>query len=965
MIQYDKDNPGETSGKSNSTVPTVSTTTPRSSGIVLCKWLPTLSSFSRLISKVDDEVESNAESGVNILQYDESVVIFPKDAAFDINNDNNDNQEEWRIDGLLRLLSEDEDEIDGINRNTGQCESWNLGETDPEFIHRLHSNDDRFRGRDNNLVSSHCYATIEKRSCFQYNGVAISLFSPSVTIQPLKSMVISIVGLATASQQQGDCDDTMSILMQAFWKRQLVGKVIAFEDRWTSRIKVTAGTDSNYGIRSTDERTDNDGNHRPEETAISGNVVYVVVESCTPLTIMARSPTAISTNEEYHKGTLYLPNNFYMALPSTYITIRPTSLQSSLQEYVGLDSDTTSSFRPTNIDRQSLLRPPTATASLLMDTLDCIRSLCVGNGDVPRTFLLSGPPGVGKTFSVSWAAKAHPATLLCSIRGSELLQGTTSGRSSPARALESEFLKMVERISLRERRKNEDGFAVAGLVFLDECDALVSVDSVATMLADLLDRVSRTRTSLSSKDGELNDVERYWKRIVVVGATNRIDSIPHYLRRAGRFDRELPMSPPSVQKRTELLSSLLTNLQSHFSSKEITHELDEAKKAEYTLPLQDELQEIAELCVGFVAADLSALVRKAWLISLQENNANNAITFSHLDSARNLVGASALRDASLAAPPKITWDDIAGDPGGAKTALRQAIEWPRLKAREFAILGLQPCRGILLHGPPGCAKTTLARAAAGSSGVAFLSLSPAQVYASSYVGEAERTVRQAFHLARSTAPCILFFDEIDSIFGSGSSSSSNNDSGSLGGNGRGSSAEARVLSTFLNEMDGVDIAAGGKDGVLVLGATNRPWTLDPALLRPGRLGDKIIFLPPPDKEARRSIFERQFSMAAAVNKSKANSEMSWDLDFSILVELSEWMTGAEIVGACQEAKIHWMREVILDPQLARGDSSNNDECQQQDCIVNALMSIKPLLSNPEALEEFQVFENREKKSFDR
>jgi len=380
---------------------------------------------------------------------------------------------------------------------------------------------------------------------------------------------------------------------------------------------------------------------------------------------------------------------------------------------------------------------------------------------------------------------------------------------------------------------------------------------------------------------------------------------------------------------------------------------------------QDEIREIAELCVGFVAADLSALVRKAWLLSLQEYNGgdNTNILFSHLEAARDLVGASALRDASLAAPPKITWDDIAGDPGGAKTALRQAIEWPRLKAREFAMLGLQPCRGILLHGPPGCAKTTLARASAGSSGVAFLSLSPAQVYASSYVGEAERVVRQAFHLARSTAPCILFFDEIDSIFGS--CGGNGGDSGSLGGSGRGSSAEARVLSTFLNEMDGVDIAGAGKDGVLVLGATNRPWTLDPALLRPGRLGDKIVYLPPPDKEARRSIFERQFRNVVGAKSNSADDEMSWDLDFSILVELSEVMTGAEIVGACQEAKIHWMRETYLglDPDSGNSRNEFKDEFTQQDYIVNALMAVKPLLSNREALEEFRIFENRDKKGF--
>ena len=274
--------------------------------------------------------------------------------------------------------------------------------------------------------------------------------------------------------------------------------------------------------------------------------------------------------------------------------------------------------------------------------------------------------------------------------------------------------------------------------------------------------------------------------------------------------------------------------------------------------------------------------------------------------------------------------------------MRQAVEWPRLKSREFAILGLRPCRGILLHGPPGCAKTMLARATAGSAGVAFLSLSPAQVYASSYVGEAERVVRQAFNQARSTAPCILFFDEIDSIFGD------NSGRDSMGSRG---SAEARVLSTFLNEMDGVDIAGAGKDGVLVLGATNRPWTLDSALLRPGRLGDKIIFLPPPDNEARLSILKRQFGKIPV-----GTDDLAWN--WSTLVELSAGMTGAEIVGACQEAKLHWMRDNLP------SDLACTTEVQfKQDYVVNALMFVKPLLSDPLALEEFQIFEKLDKKSF--
>ena len=819
--------------------------------IILCRWLPTSLPLDPLVSKPDDAVEETADSGRHFLEFDETVTIVP-------------NARE-KSDGLLRSSLQEDKAIESFYR------PWILG----HINHLAADQSQRL-----------CLAIQAKKSSVRHKGIAIPLVSPSITILPLQSMVISIVGLKDTNNS--DANERMSILKQAFWKRQLVGKVVTFEDQWTSRIRLPG-----------------DENRSDDEMNTKGDV-YALIESCTTLRLATMAPTYVSQRKD--NGELSLPKSFFMVLPSTYITIQPASQQQ-------VAADTKESSKPAT--------PPTPAASLLRDTLDCILSKGADDGNVPRTFLLSGPPGVGKTFSVSWAANVHNDTVLCSIRGSELLQGS----GSAARALELEFLKVVEAISMRSKRNNNNKNDVAGLVFLDECDALVSVEPIAAMLADLLDRLSTNE-------------DYRWKRIVVVGATNRIDSIPSYLRRAGRFDRELPMSPPSAETRAKLLSSLLTNLQANQND-------DEKKTNDFAFPLEEEIREIAELCVGYVAADLSALVRKAWLLCLQEKNDNAGITIKHLEQARSIVGASALRDAALAAPPKITWDDIAGDPGGAKKDLRQAIEWPRLKAREFAMLGLQPCRGILLHGPPGCAKTTLARAAAGSSGVAFLSLSPAQVYASSYVGEAERVVRQAFHLARATAPCILFFDEIDSIFGDGSST----DGGSLGGGGRGSSAEARVLSTFLNEMDGVDIAETGKDGVLVLGATNRPWTLDPALLRPGRLGDKIIFLPPPDEEARRSIFEKQFHLSSA-----NNDEKNWDLDVNILVELSEGMTGAEIVGACQEAKIQWMREAVLKLEPAKEDGF-----QQQDCIVNALMSIKPLLSDPEALEEFQVFENRDKK----
>jgi SpoVK/Ycf46/Vps4 family AAA+-type ATPase len=208
-------------------------------------------------------------------------------------------------------------------------------------------------------------------------------------------------------------------------------------------------------------------------------------------------------------------------------------------------------------------------------------------------------------------------------------------------------------------------------------------------------------------------------------------------------------------------------------------------------------------------------------------------------------------------------------------------------------------------------------------------LSPAEVYASSYVGEAEAVVRRAFALARSAAPCVLFFDEIDSIFGGTQNE------------GRGNSAEARVLSTFLNEMDGLDNNKGA-DGVLVLAATNRPWTLDSALLRPGRLGDKIIYIPPPDETARRAILEMQFAKQLAGH--------CVDIESLASDSVTGLMTGAELVGACQEAKLRLLSN------WSQQDLVQDDVSHLQEYFLEVLKSKKPLLSNPVALNEFRLFE---------
>jgi SpoVK/Ycf46/Vps4 family AAA+-type ATPase len=295
----------------------------------------------------------------------------------------------------------------------------------------------------------------------------------------------------------------------------------------------------------------------------------------------------------------------------------------SMATFIVLPSTRITITKKTQIPRIIQRNPPNASmvTKLLVDIIHCVANRI----PTSRTMLLSGPPGVGKTYSVKAAlAHCYLNTKLVSLRGSELLQQ----QLNPARALEREF----------QMARSTAGDGVV-LLFLDECDALVSVDSMAAMLATLLDRVD------SNKD-----------RLVVVGATNRIESIPNMLRRPGRFDCEIPLSPPNVFQRNQILSKVFQEtlgLPSDFEKQEIMR--------------------IAELCVGYVPADLAALFRRAAYLARQDQSRDDsdteqASTVNYLESAMNDVSASALRDAALAAPPNTSWDDIAGDPGNAKVS---------------------------------------------------------------------------------------------------------------------------------------------------------------------------------------------------------------------------------------------------------------------------------------------------------
>ncbi len=466
----------------------------------------------------------------------------------------------------------------------------------------------------------------------------------------------------------------------------------------------------------------------------------------------------------------------------------------------------------------------------------------------PKGVLLYGPPGTGKTLIAKAVANESGANFYL-INGPEIM---------------SKYYGESERF-LREKFDEAEKNAPS-IIFIDE------LDSIAPKRAEVQGEVERRVVAqlLTLMDGLK---ER--GQVIVIGATNLVDSIDPALRRPGRFDREIEIGIPDKKGRLEILQ-IHTRL--------MPLDMNDEEKVKF-------LEELASITHGFVGADLAALAREAAMHALRrylpEIDLDKPIPVEMLQKmvvkkedfkeALKDIEPSILRGV-LIEVPNVRWDDIGGLEN-IKQELKEAVELPVKDPDKFKKFGIRPPKGILLYGPPGTGKTLLAKAVATESEMNFISIKGPEVL-SKWVGESEKAIREVFKKAKQSAPAVVFLDEIDAIAPRRGYYS---DSG----------VTERIVNQILTSMDGIE----NLEGVVVIGATNRPDILDPALLRPGRF-DRLIYIPPPDRETRFKILQIH----------TRNMPLDSDVDLKKIAERMENYVGADIENVCREAGMFAIRE---------------------------------------------------------
>ncbi|MBS3072269.1 CDC48 family AAA ATPase [Candidatus Pacearchaeota archaeon] len=470
----------------------------------------------------------------------------------------------------------------------------------------------------------------------------------------------------------------------------------------------------------------------------------------------------------------------------------------------------------------------------------------------PKGVLLHGPPGTGKTLLAKAVASESEANFIL-LNGPEIM---------------SKFYGESEK-KIRDIFNEAEKTAPA-IIFIDE------IDAIAPKREDVQGEVERRVVSqlLTMMDGL-----KTRGKVVVIGATNRPNSLDPALRRPGRFDREVGINVPDKNGRLSILKIHTRNM---------------------PLTKDVKLDKLASITHGFVGADLAALTKEAAMSVLRRtlpkieikddteipNEVLEQLVISEKDflEALKVVRPSAMREV-LVESPNINWEDVGGL-DMVKQELIEAVEWPLHYSDAFKRVGIRPPKGILLYGPPGTGKTLLAKAVASESEANFIQVKGPSLL-SMWVGKSEEGVRKIFERARQVSPCVVFFDEMDAL-------------APRRGTDTGSKVTERVLNQLLAEMDGLEEL----QNVVVIGATNRPDMIDPAILRPGRF-DRILLVPGPDKEGILTILKIHTSkmpLAKDVNLEK----MALKLDGYV---------GADIENLAREAAMLALRENINVKQI--------------------------------------------------